>query len=338
MHADLLALNVRLLLAPISAFLDDDGISEIMVNGPSDIRIERGGAVSRTDAVFADAEELRAALMAIAQFNDFEMDPARLTFDGRLPDGSRVHAVMPPASRQDICIAIRKSRPIAITMDDLVRTGSLTADAADFLRGCVERQKNLVISGGTSSGKTTLLSAIASAVPRDERVIVLEDVNEIRLFTDHVLYFEGASAAREGRRVTIRELFRSSLRMRPDRILVGECRGGEALDMIQAMSSGHSGSMTTLHASTPAGALRRLDTLALMADLDLPLHAIRGQVAAAVDVVVQVARVRGIGRRVESIVTVDGLDDRGDYAVTELFAIRAGDAGKEVLASVHSRS
>jgi pilus assembly protein CpaF len=330
-----LALNVRLLLAPVAEVLEDPTTSEVMINGPSDIRVEREGSVVRVDAAFQDSDELRAALLAIAQFNGFEMDDSSLTFDGRLPDGSRVHAVLPPASRQDICIAIRKCRPVALTMDDLARGGSLTDEAAAFLRHAVLDQRNLVISGGTSSGKTTLLSAIAAAIPSDERVIVLEDVNEIRLTTDHALYFEGSGAARQGRSVTIRDLFRSSLRMRPDRIIVGECRAGEALDMIQAMSSGHSGSMTTLHASTPAGALRRLETLALMADLDLPLPAIRAQIAAAVDIIVQVARLRDVGRRVMSIGLVGGLTDRGDYRITDLFT-RRGEPGKEVLTSVNT--
>jgi len=318
-RADLQALNIGLLLAPIKRYLDDPAISEVLINGPSEIRVESGGRLTLVGDTFSDEEELHAAMLAVAQFNDIDLGDEPTTFDGRLPGGARVHAVFPPASRRGICVAIRKQKPTTLTLDQLVEGGSLSTEAAGFLRAAVTLQKNILISGGTSSGKTTVLSVIGAFIPEHERVIVLEDVNEIVLSNDHVLYMEGASGTGGHRRVTIRDLFRSSLRMRPDRIIVGECRGGEALDMIQAMTSGHSGSMTTLHASTPKDALKRVETMCMMSGIELPLAAVRGQIASAVDVIMQVSRVRSGRRRVLTITEARGLNEAGDYSLVDLY-------------------
>jgi pilus assembly protein CpaF len=318
-RSDLQALNIKFLLAPIWPYIDDPKISEVVINGFEEIRVEQSGILSKVDGRFASAEELHAAMLAVAQFNEIDLGDEPTTFDGRLPGGARVHAVFPPASRRGLCVAIRKQKPNTLTIQQLIEWGSLSKEAAGYLEAAVTLQKNILISGGTSSGKTTILSVIGMYIPAHERVIVLEDVNEIVLSNDHVLYMEGASGTGGHRRVTIRDLFRSSLRMRPDRIIVGECRGGEALDMIQAMTSGHSGSMTTLHASTPKDALKRVETMCMMSGLELPLGAVRGQIASAVDVIVQVSRVRSGKRRVMTITEARGLNDAGNYVLVDLF-------------------
>lgn len=315
--------SLRFLLAPIVSFLDDPSISEIMINGHREIRIERGGQIFSTDAYFASAEHLAAAVRNVAQFVGKRITADTSRFDARLPDGSRVHVVLPPASRQGVCVSIRKFQQSRMNFDALVQMGALTEETREFIELCVLTQRNMVIAGGTGTGKTSLLNVMSGMIQTDHRILVIEDTTELALRQDHVLYFETKPPDRQGRgAVTIRDLFHSSLRMRPDRIIVGECRGGEALDLIQAMTSGHGGSMTTLHANSPADALNRLETMALMSGIEMPLVALRSQVASAIDVVVQLGRFHDGSRRVLEIAEVCGLDDAGRYRVNGLYSFR----------------
>jgi len=307
------------LLEPIQSFLIDAGVTEIMINGPGEIYIERAGRLELTEARFADDDSLRSALRNIAQFVGKRLIPEQPSLEARLPDGSRVHIVQPPASRKGLCATIRKFSSHRLSLADLVTRGTLTTAAAEFLGQCVALEKNMIVSGGTGSGKTTLLNVLSSMIPATDRIIVLEDSTELQLQQPHILPFEVQAPDRHGRGgMTIRELFRASLRMRPDRIVVGECRGGEALDMIQAMTSGHSGSLSTCHANTPRDALNRLETMALMAGVDIPLVALRAQVGSAIDLIVQIDRI-GAERRVTYISEVGGLTEAGTLAVTDLF-------------------
>ena len=323
--------NIRLLLRPILPFMERPDVSEIMVNGPDDVRIDVGGRIERTDVRFDGEDDLMAAVRSIAQFVGKRLDPGVARFDARLPDGSRVHVVLPPASRQGICIAIRRFKATTLSLDDLVEGGALTDEAREFVGICVAIGRNIVVSGSTSSGKTTLLNVLSSLIPAEERVIVLEDTHELQLSQDHVLYFEARPATEDDAAVTIGDLFHSALRMRPDRIVVGECRGGEALDLIQALTSGHGGSMTTLHARGPTDALNRLETMALMAGVEIPLTALRPQVVSAVDIVVQVSRVRDGRRRITEIAEVLGLDEQGRYQMQSLYALAAEPSAQNIL-------
>jgi len=315
--------SLRFLLAPIVPFLDDPSISEIMINGHREVRIERAGHIVSTEAYFASAEHLAAAVRNIAQYVGKRITGETSRFDARLPDGSRVHVVLPPASRQGVCVSIRKFQQSRMTFDALVAMGALTEETREFIELCVLTQRNMIIAGGTGTGKTSLLNVLSGLIQADHRILVIEDTTELVLRQDHVLYFETKPPDRQGRgAVTIRDLFHSSLRMRPDRIVVGECRGGEALDLIQAMTSGHGGSMTTLHANSPADALNRLETMALMSGIEMPLVALRSQVASAIDVVVQLGRFHDGSRRVLELAEVRGLDEAGRYRVNSLYSFR----------------
>ncbi|MGH9384797.1 MAG: CpaF family protein [Vicinamibacterales bacterium] len=316
--------SLRSLMGPILWALDDPSVSEIMINGARDVRVERGGRISRTEAQFESEVDLLSLATNLAQYVGKRITPDTARFDGRLPDGSRVHVVLPPASRQGICIAIRKFQQSRMTLEALVSMGSLTAEACEFIGLCVRVEKNVVIAGGTGTGKTSLLNVLSGLIQPDQRIIVLEDTSELALRQEHVLYFETKPPDRQGRgAVSIRELFHSSLRMRPDRIVVGECRGGEALDLIQAMTSGHGGSMTTLHANSPKDALSRLETMALMSGIEMPLVALRSQVASAIDVIVQLTRFPDGSRKVVEIAEVDGLNDQGRYEVRSIYSLVA---------------
>ncbi len=258
-------------LAPIQDLLADPTVTEVMVNGPSEVFVERAGRLMATDRSFASDDALRSAVHNIAQFVGREINTEQPILDARLPDGSRVHVIIPPSSRRGVCLTIRKFRQDALTLPDFVRLESLTEAAAEFLELAVRLRKNILVAGGTGTGKTTFLNALSAAIPREERIIVIEDSSELRLAQPHTVYLEAQTADSAGRgAVSIRQLFMASLRMRPDRILVGEVRGGEALDMLQSMLSGHAGSLTTVHASTPRDALVRLETLSLMSDVELP--------------------------------------------------------------------
>jgi pilus assembly protein CpaF len=253
-----------------------------------------------------------------------DINPNSPILDARLPDGSRVNAVIPPASRQGTCLTIRRFARGGLTLSDLIGADTLSEEACEFLELCVRLHKNILISGGTGTGKTSLLGAVSAAIPERERIVVIEDTSELKLRQSHCLYFEVQHADQFGRGgVTIRDLFRASLRMRPDRVVVGEVRGGEALDMVQAMLSGHAGSLSTIHANSPRDALVRLETLSLMSDVQIPIYVARAQVASAIHMVVQLTRFSEDGsRRVTRIMEVMGLDDKDQYRVQDLFAIR----------------
>jgi len=298
-------------LGPLQSLLEDEGVSEIMVVDPETIYIERRGKIAATSLRFTDDEACRAAIERIVAPLGRRIDESTPIVDARLPDGSRVNAIIPPLAIRGPCITIRKFPAHPLDMDDLVRMGSLSPDMAGFLERCVLARKNLLISGGTGSGKTTLLNVLSSAIPDGERIVTIEDAAELRLQQSHVVSLEARPPNLEGRGgYTIRELVKNSLRMRPDRIVVGECRGAEAIDMLQAMNTGHEGSMTTTHANSPVEALSRVQTLCMMAGLDLPQRAIRQQIACSIHLVIQQARFHDGSRRITAVSEVDtGSDD-----------------------------
>jgi len=309
-------------LEPVGEFLRDPDVTEIMINGPEEIYVERRGAIELTDARFSSQQALEAAVRNVLQYVGKRVTAERPMMDARLPDGSRVHVATPPCSRRGTVVTIRKFSREAFNMDYLVSVGTLTELARDFLHLCIATEKNLLVSGGTSSGKTSLLNVLSSYIHADRRVVVIEESSELQLQQPHVIGLESRAPDRYGRgEVAIRELFKHSLRMRPDRVIVGEVRGGEALDMIQAMTSGHAGSMTTLHADSPADALNRLETMALMSNVEIPLAAMRAQIASAIHVIVQMMRFADGSRRVVQISQVLALDDAGRYRVEDLFAL-----------------
>ena len=296
-------------LGPLQDLLDDPAVTEIMVNGPEMIFVERAGKLSRLDRSLDGEEELRGLIERIVAPLGRRIDESSPLVDARLADGSRVNAIIPPLALNGSTLTIRKFARRRLTAEDLVAGGSLTPAAAAFLRTAVAGRLNVLISGGTGSGKTTLLNIMASFIPPGERIVTIEDAAELQLPQDHVVRLESRPANLEGRgAVPIRDLVRNALRMRPDRIVVGECRGGEALDMLQAMNTGHDGSLSTLHANTPRDALSRLETLVLMAGMDLPLRAVREQVASAVDLIVQIARLKDGSRRITAVTEVCGME------------------------------
>ena len=304
---------------PIQPLLDDPSITEIMVNGPDNIYVERDGKLSKTKVHFEDDSHVVRIIEKIVLPLGRRIDAENPTVDARLPDGSRVNAVIPPAAIDGPSITIRKFSEEKLTIDDIIEFGSITRTMADFLKACVVSRLNVVISGGTGSGKTTLLNILSSFVPPEERIVTIEDSAELQLHQDHVVRLETTPPNLEGKgEVTIRHLVRNSLRMRPDRIVVGEVRGGEALDMLQAMNTGHDGSLTTLHANSPRDALSRLETMSLMAGLDMPLGVIREQIASAVDVIVQQARLTDGSRKVTYITEVAGMEGN-TIVMTDIF-------------------
>jgi pilus assembly protein CpaF len=328
---DVFQATIARFLEPVREFLEDPAVSEVMINGPADVYVERAGRVTRVDVAFEDDEALLSAARNIAQFTNKRITPDTSRFDSRLPDGSRVHVVMPRCSQKGLCMAIRRFSKKSFTLDGLVERGAFTPQVREYIELVVGLEKNLVVSGGTGTGKTSMLNAISGVIPATERIIVIEDSSELQLQQPHVLPFETRQPDRHGRGgVTIRDLFHSALRMRPDRIVIGECRGGEALDLIQAMTSGHGGSMSTLHANTSADALNRLETMALMSGVEMPLTALRAQVASAIDVVVQLMRLND-GRRVLTEVSEVGrLTPDHQYSVTKIFEFTGGSGGETV--------
>lgn len=308
-------------LGPIRAHLRDDSVTEVMVNGFDEVYIERAGRLYKTDDRFASEDALLSAVHNVAQYVGREIDEDRPVLDARLPDGSRVHAVVPPSARRGTYLTIRKFKRDIYSLADFRRLGSISEAAEEFLRFCVRLRKNVVVAGGTGTGKTTFLNGLSAAIPADERIVVIEDSSELKLDQPHSLYLESQQADAQGRgAVTIRELFKASLRMRPDRIIVGEVRGGEALDMVQSMISGHTGSMTTVHATSPRDAMVRLETLSLMSDVELPVYVARAQAASAINIVVQLARfVEDGSRKVTRITEQLGLDDQNRYQFRDLF-------------------
>jgi pilus assembly protein CpaF len=290
---------------PLEPFLRDDTVTEIMVNGPSKVYVERTGKIEATDAAFVDDAHLLRIIDKIVSQIGRRVDESSPMVDARLPDGSRVNAIIPPLALKGPTLTIRKFSRDPYTMDDLIEFGSISSRAAHFLAACVKGKLNILISGGTGTGKTTLLNAMSAYVPGDERIVTIEDAAELQLQQDHVITLESRPANIEGSgEVRIRELVRNSLRMRPDRIIVGEVRGAETVDMLQAMNTGHEGSLTTIHANSPRDALARLETLVLTAGVELPLRAIREQISSAFDLLVQIQRLVDGSRRVTHITEV----------------------------------
>jgi pilus assembly protein CpaF len=308
-------------LGPLEHFLADNTISEIMVVDSQTIFIERKGKLVRADARFTDDEAVRAVIERIVTPLGRRIDESTPLVDARLKDGSRVNAIIKPLALKGSCITIRKFSKTPLKLEDLIRFGGLTEQMGRFLVRTVKAKKNIVISGGTGSGKTTLLNVLSSAIPPEERIVTIEDAAELQLNQPHVVSLESRPPNMEGRgEYTIRDLVKNALRMRPDRIVVGECRGGEALDMLQAMNTGHDGSLTTTHANSPREAVARLETLALMSGLDLPSRAIREQIANSVHIVVQQTRFNDGSRRVSNISEVVGINDNGEIELREIFA------------------
>jgi pilus assembly protein CpaF len=315
-----------LCLGPLERFLADATISEIMVVDPSTIFIEQGGKLVRADARFTDDERVRAVIERIVTPLGRRIDESSPLVDARLKDGSRVNAVIKPLALRGSTITIRKFARVPLTLDKLVGFGALTQQMGRFLTRSVVCKKNVIISGGTGSGKTTLLNILSAAIPPDERIVTIEDAAELQLTQPHVVSLETRPANMEGRgEYTIRDLVRNALRMRPDRIVVGECRGGEALDMLQAMNTGHDGSLTTTHANSPDEAIARIETLVLMGGLDLPSRAIREQIASSIHLVVQQSRFSDGARRVTAISEVSGIDPEGQIEMRPIFEfVRTG--------------
>src|SRR6476619_2360475 len=307
-------------LGPLEPLLRDESISEVMVNGPRQVYIERSGKLELTNVVFQNDDHVMRIIDRIIAPIGRRVDESSPMVDARLTDGSRVNAIIPPLSLVGPVITIRKFSASPFTVEDLIRFGTATADMFDFLRACVEARLNVFVSGGTGSGKTTFLNVMSSFIPDDERIVTIEDAAELQLRQSHVVTLESRPPNLEGNgEITMRALLRNALHMRPDRIIVGECRAGEALDMIQAMTTGQEGSLSTGHANTPRDMLRRLETMVLMTGYQLPLRAIREQVASAVDLIVHTARLKDGSRKIVNITEVYGIDD-DEILVQDIFA------------------
>jgi len=296
-------------LGPLEDLLADDTVTEIMVNGHQQVYVEKLGKLVLTNLAFMDDASVLAIIERIVSPIGRRIDESQPYVDARLPDGSRVNAIIHPLSLTGPCLTIRKFSRDPFTDRDMIRFGTITEDAAAFLRTCVLLRKNIVVSGGTGSGKTTFLNVLSGYLPEDDRIVTIEDAAELRLPQAHVVRLEARPPNIEGRgAIAIRDLVRNALRMRPDRIVVGECRGGEALDMLQAMNTGHDGSLTTVHANAPRDVISRLETMVLMSGMDLPVRAIREQIASAVDMIVHEARLSDGTRKITRITEVLGLE------------------------------
>jgi pilus assembly protein CpaF len=317
---------------PIEGLLNDPDITEVMVNGPDRVYVERSGKIELSSATFIDEGHLRRIIEKIVAQVGRRVDEATPMVDARLPDGSRVNAIISPLAIGGPFLTIRKFSKDPLTVEDLIQFGSFNRQVANFLEACVKGRLNIIVSGGTGTGKTTALNVLSSFIPHDERVVTVEDAKELQLHQDHVLPLESRPPNIEGKgEVRIRDLVRNALRMRPDRIVVGEVRGGEALDMLQAMNTGHDGSLTTVHSNTPRDTISRIETMVLMAGMDLPVRAIREQMASAIDVIVQLTRLRDGTRRVTHVTEVQGME--GDVIVLQDiflfdFAMGVADDGK----------
>lgn len=312
--------SVQVFLTPVISYLRDESVTEIMINGPYQVFIERKGMVEKTDAKFEDENSLLAAVRNISQFVGRPIDEDHPFLDARLPDGSRIHAVVAPIAKNGTTVTIRKFSKDKLTLKDLITKGALTPDAARFIDVCLYLKKNIMISGGTGSGKTTFLNVLASRCLPSQRIIVLEDSSELKIPNDHVVYFEARPANEMGKGlVTLRDLVKSSLRLRPDRVIVGEVRGAEALDLISSMNTGHSGSMGTVHSNNPKECLTRLETLALMSEADVPVAAVRAQVASAINIVIQLSRLADGSRKLTHISEGLGMDIHGNYQTQDIY-------------------
>ncbi len=294
---------------PLERLLNDDSVTEIMVNGPDEVWVERQGRLYETNVRFTDESHLRRIINKIVAQVGRRVDESSPLVDARLPDGSRVNAIIPPLSLSGPIVTIRKFSKRRLDLNDMIRLGTLTTETVEFLSRCVRAELNILISGGTGSGKTTLLNALSTAIPEEDRILTIEDAAELRLNQRHVLRLEARPKNIEGEgEVTIRDLVRNSLRMRPDRIIVGEVRGAEALDMLQAMNTGHDGSLCTVHANAPRDALSRIETMVMMAGYELPIKAIRSQVSSALDLIVHLERLEDGSRRVTAITEVQRME------------------------------
>jgi pilus assembly protein CpaF len=315
---------------PLERLLADDSVTEVMVNGPYDVWVERQGRLYETTVRFTDESHLRRIINKIVAQVGRRLDESSPMVDARLPDGSRVNAIIPPLSLSGALLTIRKFSKKRLDLQDMIRLGTLSTESTEFLQRCILAQLNILISGGTGSGKTTLLNALSTAIPDADRIVTIEDAAELRLNQRHVLRLEARPKNIEGEgEIPIRDLVRNSLRMRPDRIIVGEVRGAEALDMLQAMNTGHDGSLSTVHANTPRDALARVETMVLMAGYDLPVRAIRQQVASALDLIVHLERLEDGGRRVTAITEVQRMEsevitlqDIFEYKIKEITSER----------------
>ena len=321
-HDAVFSSSLAFFLAPIQSYLEDPTVSEVMVNGAREVYIEQAGQLRATGASFESEHALESAVRNIAQFVNREVDAQHPILDARLPDGSRVHAVLPPCARKGVYLTIRKFRRDAYSLADFIRLGSLSPTAAEFLSLAVRLRRNILISGGTGTGKTSFLNGLSGAIPESERIVVIEDSSELRLAQTHCLTLESRPALEDGTEaIDIRDLFKASLRMRPDRIIVGEVRGGEAIDLVQSMISGHAGSLSTIHATSPRESLLRLETLSLMSDIDVPIYVARVQIASAISLIIQLERSNEDGkRRVVRIAEQLGLNKENHYELTDLFA------------------
>lgn len=310
--------------APIRPYLEDPTVSDIMINGPDQIYVEQKGKLHLTPAKFETRQALIAALRNAAQFVGKHIDELRPILEGRLPDGSRIEAVLPPAAPEGPCVSIRRFFKETLSVQRLIEFGAMTEEVALALQALVVAKLNVLVAGGTGSGKTSMLNALSSFIPTGERVIIIEDSRELQLQREHVCQLEARPPDPKGRgEVTIRDLFRATLRLRPDRIVVGEIRSGEALDLIQAMTSGHGGCMSTLHATYPRDTVSRLETMAMMSDVDMPLQALRIQVGSAVNIVCQVSRLHDGSRKITHITEMLGYDvENNQYQLQDIFTRR----------------
>ncbi|HUU02360.1 MAG TPA: CpaF family protein [Myxococcota bacterium] len=319
MISDMYDKSLRAFLKPVQKYLDDKSVSEIMINGPEDVWIERSGRLYKTLAKFTP-EGVEAAGRNMAQFVGRILDNDHPRLDARLPDGSRIHVVLPPIARKGCSISIRKFFPGKLTIAQMIDFNSLTPEWARFIDACVITKQNMVVSGGTGSGKTTLLNVVSSLIPNNERILTIEDSAELQLSQDHLVTFESRPPDKFGRgEVNMGHLLQSALRLRPDRIVIGEVRGGEAFDLMQSMNTGHSGSMCTVHANSPTETCRRLESLCLMSEVELPMVAIRAQIAAALNIIICCARFNDGSRRLTHIAEVLPLNEKGDYRTQDMF-------------------
>ena len=320
---------LALFFEPIRQFLQDDAVSEILINGPNQVYIELKGKLIATEARFVSEPALKAAAVNVAKNVGRLLNDENPRLDARLPDGSRVHAVIPPLARCGTVVAIRKFKKEKLTISQLIEFGSITEAGAQLIDALVKLHKNVIVSGATSSGKTSVLNVLSAFIPENERILVIEDSSELQLQQRHTVCFETRKPDKNGQgEVTIRDLIHSSLRLRPDRLVIGEIRGGEALDLLQALNTGHAGSMSTIHANSPIDCLSRIETCSLLSGIDIPLSALRSQVASAIDVVVHTARLSDGSRKITAVSEVLGLKN-GEYELQDLYLYKIRGIGPD---------